>query len=153
MIMRRKEREVSEDAAFEVADRCLWASAAMTDTNGNPYCVPLNIVREGNFIYFHAAQEGRKTDILKKNPRIYISCVCGVKIDANRFTTEYESAAICGKAEEVENTKEKIHALKILCERYASENMKGFENAVSKYINKTAVWKITVESITGKRNK
>lgn len=54
--MRRKDREMNRDFALYVADKCEYATMAMTDEKGLPYCVPVTIVRKGEYIYFHSAK-------------------------------------------------------------------------------------------------
>lgn len=38
--MRRKDREMDEDFALEIADKCEYAVLSVIDNNGEPYCVP-----------------------------------------------------------------------------------------------------------------
>ena len=113
--MRRKDRQMPEEFALGVIDKCSFAPVAMTDEKGNPYCVPLSVAEDGGSIYFHSAFEGTKTDILKRNPKVYVSCVGDVTPAADRFTTEFESAAFSGTACEVTDIQEKIKALILIC--------------------------------------
>ena len=58
--MRRKERQMPEEFAWEVADKCEYVFLAMTAEDGSPYGLPVTIARDGRIIYFHSAMEGRK---------------------------------------------------------------------------------------------
>lgn len=151
--MRRKDRQMPEEFALAVIDKCPFAQVAVTGENGSPYCVPLSVARDGDSIYFHSAFEGTKTDILKNNPRVYVSCVGDVAPAQDKFTTEFESAAFSGTACEVTDIQEKIKALRLICEKYTPANMENFEEAISRSIDRTAVWKIRIENLTGKRKK
>ena len=71
----------------------------------------------------------------------------------DKFTTKYESAVISGYAEEVTEEEEKIHALRILCQRHTPTNMHEFEDAVSGSLKATGVWKIRMKEVTGKAKK
>ena len=62
--MRRKDREVSAEQAWEIVERCSYGVLAMTKPDGTPYAVPVNFAREGNCLYIHCAQAGEKTDCL-----------------------------------------------------------------------------------------
>ena len=93
------------------------------------------------------------TDILKRNPKVYVSCVGDVTPATDRFTTEFESAAFSGTACEVTDIQEKIKALRLICEKYTPDNMENFEDAITKSLDRTAVWKIRIENLTGKRKK
>ena len=68
--MRRKDREMSEEFALGVVDKCEWATAAMIDTEGAPYAVTLSVVRMGDGIYFHSAMSGYKTECMRRDPRV-----------------------------------------------------------------------------------
>lgn len=73
--MRRKDREKSREFALEVTDKCEWAVLSMTDQEGMPYAVPVTIVRDGDFVYFHTAKAGKKIDILNRHPH-GMPCLC-----------------------------------------------------------------------------
>ncbi len=151
--MRRKDREMDEAFALYVADKCEYAVMAMIDPDGAPYCVPLTIAREGENLYFHSAMEGYKLDCIRKDPRVCIACVGDTKRAADKFTTEFESAIIRGRASEVTERDEKIHALRLICERHTPANMADFDNAIERSLARTAVWRVVIGSITGKRKK
>lgn len=151
--MRRFEREMPEDFAYQVVDKCAFAVLAMTDAAGLPYAVPLSIARQGRAIYFHAAGQGEKTDNLRRAPDVCVVCVGEVKPLPQEFSTEYESAIIRGWAQEVTDEAEKIRALRLICQRYAAANMAEFENAISRSLARTAVWRVDIASITAKRKK
>ncbi len=148
--MRRKDRERSKDFAISVLDKCEWSVISMVDKDGLPYCVPISTVRENNEIYFHTAKVGFKIDCLNSNPNVCISCVGNTNLLPEEFSTEYESAIIRGKAFEITEDSEKIHALKLLCEKYAPKNMENFTGAIERSLARTGIWKIKIESITGK---
>lgn len=151
--MRRKDREMPGDFAWEVADKCEWAVLSMTDQEGGPYCVPVTIAREGNRVYFHSAKEGRKTDCMRGDPRVSMACVGDTQRARDEFTTRFESAVLFGRAREVEDREEKVHALRLICQRHTPENMGNFDGAIEKSLGVTAVWRVDVEEITGKCKK
>lgn len=151
--MRRKDRETSREFAYSVADKCEYAVLSMTLTDGMPYCIPLTIVRDGEFIYFHCAMEGQKIDALRQNPNICMACVGDTHRMEDKFTTAYESAVLFGKAEEVTEDEEKICALRLLCERHTPTNMAAFDEAIQRSLFRTAVWRIRIQTITGKQKK
>ena len=51
--MRRKDRELMPEEAWEIVDRCADGVVSMVDDAGAPYAVPVNLVREDNRVYFH----------------------------------------------------------------------------------------------------
>lgn len=53
--MRRKDRELMPEEAWEIVDRCADGVVSMVDDAGTPCAVPVNLVREDNRVYFHSA--------------------------------------------------------------------------------------------------
>ena len=151
--MRREDREMDKNFAFYVTDKCEYAVIAMTDDDKKPYCLPVTIVRDNDIIYFHSAKEGRKVEVLQKNPYVCMTCVGDTYRPPDKFTTEFESAVLYGTAAEVTDDNEKIHALELLCRRHTPANMHMFDAAVERSLSRTGVWKIEISSITGKRKK
>lgn len=151
--MRRIDREMDRDFALMVVDKCEYATLAMIDTDGTPYCLPISIARDEDIIYFHSAKEGRKIDALRNDPNVCMSCVGDTLRAKDKFTTEFESAILRGKASEVTEDEEKIHGLKLICEHHTPTNMHEFDTAIEKSLFRTGVWKIEIADITGKRKK
>jgi nitroimidazol reductase NimA-like FMN-containing flavoprotein (pyridoxamine 5'-phosphate oxidase superfamily) len=149
--MRRRDREMPREFAEALADKCLYAVLSTVSEDGSPYGVPLSIVREGEWVYFHCAREGRKLDNLRYRNRVCLVCVGNVREPPDHFTVEYESAIIFGRAEEVEGAEEKTRILRLLCERHTPANMAEFAAAIERSLAVTGVWKIHIEDITGKR--
>lgn len=151
--MRRKDREMDKDFALSVADKCEYAFLSVVDPEGQPYGVALSVARYENNMYFHCAQEGLKVDCFKAKPNACMVCVGDTERLSNKFTTRYESAVIRGKLSEVTDDEEKVFALKIICERHTPANMLNFDKAVKASLARTAVWKMSIDEITGKCKK
>ena len=82
-----------------------------------------------------------------------VSCVGDTCRLLDEFTTEFESAIVRGVAVEVEDDAEKVHALRLLCQRHTSTNMAEFDDAIVKSLSRTAIWRIDISEISGKRKK
>ena len=140
--MRRKDREVSAEQAWEIVERCSYGVLAMTKPDGTPYAVPVNFAREGNYLYIHCAQIGEKTDCLNHQPQVCVTCVeGGAWVDQPALTTRYASAVMLGKAEELTDEADKVKALRLLCMRLAPEHPRSHGD-FSECRGKTAVWRI-----------
>ncbi|MDE6189641.1 MAG: pyridoxamine 5'-phosphate oxidase family protein [Clostridia bacterium] len=148
--MRRKDREMTSEFAMEVVDKCEWATIAMVTPDKTPYCVPVTIARIGGFIYFHCAKDGQKIDCLNSCDDVCVSCVGNTLRLEDEFSTKYESAIVFGKAVRVTDDNEKIAALRELCLRHTPTNMKNFDEAIQKSLWRTDIWKVSIDSITGK---
>lgn len=88
----------------------------MTDEDGMPYGLPLSLVRtDDKTFYFHCAQEGKKLDILSRNPRVSLSAVTKCKPTVGpkdgSFTLEFQSAIAFGTATIITDEAEKIEAM------------------------------------------
>jgi nitroimidazol reductase NimA-like FMN-containing flavoprotein (pyridoxamine 5'-phosphate oxidase superfamily) len=151
--MRRKDREKPREFALAVADNCSWFVMATVNPDGSPYCIPLSMARDGEWLYFHCAHEGHKIDNLRHDSRVCVSCTGEPKGIPGTFSIEFESAVISGVASEVTVREEKIHALELICKRYAPDNMTAFDEAVEKRLDVTAIWKIHIDEISGKGRK
>lgn len=150
--MRRTDRQRDAGFALEIIDRCAYGVAAMTAADGTPYCIPLSLVRLGEFLYFHCAMEGTKVDLLRRDPRVCISFVGANQAAQDDFTTYFQSACVEGEASEVLDQEEKIRALRALCEKLTPAHMteNNFERAMERSLARTGVWKIRIRSLTGK---
>lgn len=152
--MNRKDRQMNEDFGFEVFDKVLYATLSLVDKEGNPYCIPVSPVRKDrDTIYLHSSKVGEKIECIKNNNKICLSMVSYAKLVPNKFTTEYNSAIIKGHASMVSSDDEKIEALRLICERYAKDNMDNFQDSIKRSLFRTEIIKIKIEEITSKRKK
>lgn len=122
--MRKASRQKDAEWAFEVFDRAPYVTVSMTRPDGTPYGLPLSLVRKDNkTFYFHCASEGEKMDCLRANPIVSLSAVskCTPKFEEekNNYTEYFHSAIAIGKTEEIKDDREKIEALRLLCQRFS----------------------------------
>ncbi|MDE6693861.1 MAG: pyridoxamine 5'-phosphate oxidase family protein, partial [Muribaculaceae bacterium] len=98
--------------------------------------------------YFHCADEGEKIDCITANPLVSLSAVsrCTPKFeeDTCNFTEYFQSAVALGKATIVENEEEKVHALRLLCDRFLPKAMDHFDKAIARSLDRTTVVKISL---------
>lgn len=143
--------------AYEIMDKAPYITVAMTDEDGTPYAVPLSLTRvDDQTFYFHGAMEGKKIDIIRKNPKVWLSAVTKCKPTVGpkdgSFTLEFKSAMAPGVAEIVSDETEKIAALRAICERFLPQHMDAFDASIARSLSRTAVVRITLtEPPTGKR--
>ena len=78
-------------------------------------------------------------------------CVSQSDVVEEKYTTAYRSAMVFGTVTEITDKEEKLQALRVLCEALAPSNMEMFDGYYPKYLEATAVWKLTAENITGKK--
>ena len=147
--MRKTKCECNDPAFFDemfstVDDLCL----AMHDGE-YPYVLPLNFVRQGQAIYIHCDLQGRKLDCIRQNPRVAFTLMTDVTIDRKKSTTYFKS--LCGKGTAciVEDEAEKGRALDAIAQRYAALCPQPTPKSS---IKRTAIVRIDIEELTGKRN-
>ncbi len=88
--MRRQDREVKDfDKITATIEGCDCCRLGLND-DGQVYIVPMNFgfkVQNNNIVlYFHGASEGRKIDILKRNPHV------GFEMDTGHHLNEADIA-------------------------------------------------------------
>ena len=86
---------------------------------GEPYVVPLNFVYSDGRIYFHTGLEGRKLDIIEKNPRVCFAANEMLEVVVNEeqtcFSTAYYRSVIAwGNVCLLDDEAEKMKALDLL---------------------------------------
>ena len=173
--MRRKDREMDREFGIEVIDKSKYGVLSMIAEGDEPYGLPLSIVRDGEYLYFHSAMDGRKVKTLTKNPNVSVVFVGEIRIPENYteeelreiaedrskaalliskvFTTEYESAVVKGRVELVEDEQEKIRAMRLICEKHTPTKMDYFDMAIGAGLKRTNIYRIEMEEIKAKRKK
>lgn len=153
--MRRKDREVAGTAEIrKILDGCRTACVSMIDGD-RPYVVPLSYGYDldgGRLVlYFHCAKQGRKVDVLKKNPKVCFTVFSEgepVHADTPCNSGYYFSSVIGnGTAEFIEDTEEQRYALGAMFAHQTGDAAVFTE----KQAGTVAVFKIVSDDFTGKR--
>jgi hypothetical protein len=147
--MRRNDRAISIEEARSLLESAEYGVLSMTCPEGVPHGIPLNFALAGDSIYFHCAPEGRKVEILSANTRVSFCVVGSTQVLPEKFGTMYESAIATGSVEEL-SAEEKRQGLVLLVRKYSPDYVKEGLEYIGKLIAKTKVFRIRLESITGK---
>ena len=150
--MRRSDREISSEEAFRILQKAEYGVMSTVFEGRFPYGVPLNFCVIDNHIYFHSAGEGRKIDIITDNPQVSFCVVGETCLLPAQFGTKYESAIVFGTASEVFE-KEKWMALEGLLSKYSWNHYSEGLKYIQSHFEITRVFKISIETITGKSRK
>ena len=155
--MRRKDREVTDFAKIEnIISRCTCCRIGFQD-DGEVYIVPLNFGYETKddtyTFYFHGAKEGRKIDIMQKNP------VVGFEMDTDYalkeadtacgYSARFQSIIGTGIVSIVSESDEKKLGLSLLMEHNAGKKNWTFDE---KMMNAVAVFKLEVTKMSCKEH-
>ncbi|MDR3337809.1 MAG: pyridoxamine 5'-phosphate oxidase family protein [Treponema sp.] len=155
--MRRKDREITDTRELlEIIKANKVCRLGMADEN-RPYVIPLNygFEFEGDdlILYFHCADEGKKIDVLKKNPEVCFEIDGEHQLTQGKNDCEYgfNFASIIGfgTVKFLEKEAEKIHALEQLMRHQTGED-RDFQFAPP-HIKAVTVFKVETHSFTGKR--
>ncbi len=157
--MRKASREMPAEWALEVMRKAPYITVSFTREDGTAYGLPLSLAsagEDGRVWYFHCAREGEKLGAIAAHPEVCLSAVskCSPTVGPKdgSFTLQYHSAVAFGRAETVKDEAEKIHALRLICERFLPRHMDAFDESVRRSLYRTAVVRITLTAPpTGKR--
>ena len=150
----RREREITDPAAIlDILDRCQVVHVGMVDGD-EPYVVPMNYgytMEDGKLtLWLHGAKWGRKLDVIRANPKVFVTMECDVHPFegdiACRYGTSYSSLMGKGTAVIVEDMAEKQKALSVLMK---TQTGKDFEFS-EKMVSIVSVIKIDVDWYTAK---
>jgi nitroimidazol reductase NimA-like FMN-containing flavoprotein (pyridoxamine 5'-phosphate oxidase superfamily) len=147
--MRRKDKQITINQAEQILNDGEYGVLSLQGTYGYPYAVPLNYVYKNKNIYFHCAKDGFKLDCIAYDNSVSFCVVSKSEIISSKFTTDFSSVIIFGKAEEA-FAEEKNQALKALIDKYSKDYIKEGCAYIEKSIDTVKVIKINVEHITGK---
>ena len=145
------ERTDGRNVGLEVLDRCEYMVLAMTNGAGEPYCVPVNGVRVGEAVYFHGRLRGEKTDCLRGRPRVCLTAVGDQQVVQEEYETRFTSAVARGTACQVTDPAEMRQALRAICRRYAPDAPERVEEVIEKHLANTGVWRVDLESVSGRK--
>ena len=155
--MRRNDREVTDMMKIEdIISRCTCCRIGFQD-DGEVYIVPLSFgyAAKGDtyIFYFHGAKEGRKIDLINKNP------VVGFEMDTNYalneadqacgYSARFQSIIGNGVVSMVSEINEKKLGLSLLMEHNAGKKDWCFDE---KMVNAAAVFKLEVTKMSCKEH-
>jgi hypothetical protein len=149
--MRREEKEIKDMTLIEaVIKQARVCRLAMVDGD-KPYVIPMSFGYDGSHIYFHSALEGRKIEVLKKNPQVCFEFDEVTKVVKNKDACEwgmaFKSVVGEGTAVFLEDITQKNHGLGLIMAQYSTRTFVFPKESV----DKTAVIKVEITRITGKQ--
>ena len=150
--MRRKDKQIGDPAVIEaIIRRSLVCRLAMAD-GGQPYVVPISFGYQNRCLYFHSAAEGKKIEILRKNPRVCFEFDVDLSLKKSdrpcRWGMKFKSVIGFGTARFIEEAEEKRRALSVILSQYSSERFTFSDEA----LDGVTVFCVKIEEITGKQS-
>lgn len=122
--------------------------------DNEPYVVPMNYgytLENGRLtLYLHGAQRGKKLDMIRANPRVFLEMDCNlIPFEGEKpcqYGLSYSSIMARGTAHIVEDVEEKMQALTILMKTQTGRDFSFNERLVSM----VAVIRVDVSEYTAK---
>ncbi|MDO5396704.1 MAG: pyridoxamine 5'-phosphate oxidase family protein [bacterium] len=155
--MRRKDREVTDFVKIEnIISRCGCCRIGFYD-DGEVYIVPLSFGYEAKddtyVLYFHGAKEGRKIDLIRKNPYAGFEMDTDYAVNeadtACGYSARFQSVIGSGIVSIVSDPEEKKRGLILLMEHNTGKQGWDFDE---KMINAVTVFKLEVTKISCKEH-
>ncbi|XOB66085.1 pyridoxamine 5'-phosphate oxidase family protein [Deferribacteres bacterium DY0037] len=150
--MRRSEKLISDQTEINaLLAKGEIIRVAMVD-EGKPYLVPMSYGFKDGAIYLHCAKEGRKVDILRRNPNVCFEVSAGTSLVAKEqacgWTYHFKSVIGSGKVVFLEETADKVSGLSAIMEQYGSAD----HSFPDKAVGNTLVLRIDIDEMTGKQS-
>ncbi len=149
-----RERELTEtNDILAILDKSDIVHIALVDGD-EPYVVPMNYgytMHDGKLtLYLHGATEGKKLDLMRKNPKVFFSIESDIEPFSGQvacqYGTSYSSIMGKGTAEILENPQDKMDGLTIFMKSQTGLDFEFNERLVSA----VSVIKIDVSHFTAK---
>jgi len=148
--LRRKDLELSIEETYEIVDANKYAVVSLVDADGLPYGVALDYIHRDNCLYFHGAQEGRKIEAMKANPRACAVILGETTIVPEKFGRRYVSVVAEGPIELINDAEFKRQVMKWVVENNSPDNLEKGYTIIERMLEHVLVYKMEIEKISGK---
>ncbi len=156
--MRRADRAITDQAAIErLLREGAYTTIGLAD-GAEPYVVTLSYGydAQNRRLYFHAAHEGRKIDIIARNPRACATIIAENGYSAGECEHPFESLVLTGTMRVVTDPAEKltaIHALVDHLEKDAQAYWASRSWSLEQRLEGFSALCLEIESVTAKAGK
>ena len=149
--MRRNDKGITDPGELETIIRSGRICRLALTADPAPYIVPLNYGYRDGVLYFHSAPEGRKLELMRRNPwaGFEIDLDLGLRdggAEACKWSMRYRSVIGYGQIEFISGSEEKRRALDLIMAQYTPGEF-TYPDAM---MQKTTSYKLIIEQLTGK---
>lgn len=158
--MRRKDREVTDmEEIRQILDEFKVCRLGLVD-DGKPYIVPMNMaydLDDGELsIYFHCAKDGRKIDVIQKNPKVGFEMDQEIElVEGNapcQYSYRYVSVMGTGTVKIVEDEQEKVSALTKIMKQQTGKDFTEFKEN-PELLSAVCILRVDAEEYSCKKNR
>jgi nitroimidazol reductase NimA-like FMN-containing flavoprotein (pyridoxamine 5'-phosphate oxidase superfamily) len=150
--MRRKDKEIADKEEIEEIVKKAMICRVSLSVGGEPYVFPVNYGYRDGCLYFHSAQQGKKIEMMRKNPHICFQVDTDVEIvpaeNACDWSIKYKSVIGFGKAEFLYSLEEKKQALQTIMSQYSDLEYTFTEKSLAS----VCIVCLHIEEMTGKKS-
>jgi hypothetical protein len=151
--MRRTDKEIISREEIDDIIRGSQVCRIALAKDNMPYIVPVSFGYDGKSIYLHTAKEGKKIIYFKNNNNVCFEFERNVRlfkdpINACKWTFSYECVIGFGNIYELESFENRKNGINKIMSQYSRKEWIFGEDK----LNGIRVWRIEINSITGKRS-
>jgi nitroimidazol reductase NimA-like FMN-containing flavoprotein (pyridoxamine 5'-phosphate oxidase superfamily) len=151
--MRRHDKEIGSRQEIDAIMRSALVCRIAFSNGDEPYVVPVSFGYDGEALFIHTATSGRKIEFMEANSRVCFELEENVSLraddrDACKWTFAFESIIGYGTITELETAEDRARGLNQIMLHYSGREWEIDKAATAT----TRVWRIDIESVTGKRS-
>ena len=149
--MRRKKREIDQEAAREILAQGRIGVLAVNGDDGYPYAVPVNYLFDGEAgkIYFHGARAGHKYEAIQSCDKVCFTVYGPETVKEEAWAPFVRSAVVFGRCRTVAPGPETLENLKRLAMKYYPEEALA-DQEIAKDGRAVQMYEIEIEHLSGK---
>ncbi len=148
--MRRSALGLSIEEVYEIIQGNQYAVVSLVDPKGLPYGVALDYIYKDGHLYFHGAQEGRKVEAMKTNPRACAVILGETAVVPDKFGRKYVSVVAEGPIELINDKEYKRQVMKWVVESNSPDHLEKGYAVIEKMLDRVLIYKMKLENISGK---
>lgn len=152
--MRRVDKEIKDRAVIDQVISGSQVCRLGLARDNVPYIVPVSFGYDGAAIYIHTAQAGRKIEFFEANPAVCLEFERAVTLKSHEtapcnWSFSFQSVIGYGIITELTDSDEMIAALNLIMKQYSKQQW----NFTKENCAALRIWKITIDSLSGKQSK
>lgn len=149
--MRRKKRELGEDAAKQLLHTARRGVLAVHGDDGYPYAIPINYFydEQAQRIYFHGARVGHKVDALRACDKVCFTVYGNETIRKEEWAPYVQSVVVFGRCHLMESSPEAMDILRRVAAKYYP-NAELIEQEMESSAKAVQMYEIQIEHLSGK---
>jgi nitroimidazol reductase NimA-like FMN-containing flavoprotein (pyridoxamine 5'-phosphate oxidase superfamily) len=121
-----------------------------------PYLLPLSFALDGDDLVLHSARDGRKLEVLRRNPQVCFEVEDGVALvtaeEACDYTFAFRTIVGSGEVEFVDDPAERARLLALFGPRYGAPLDLHPPPPPEVEVKRTQVLRVRVRELAGKRS-